>query len=167
MFNHDDTVTGNDQRPEVSHQALNIGRMKSTGGLIKNIQRVIVCWRRQLRGQLGTLCFSAGKRVGRLTERDISQSNTVECRQDRMQTRELRKEFCRFVNTHLQHVSHRLIAKSNAANGLAETKTMTDSTWHDSIRQKTHADIANADSPAFRAASFAGVKAEMPGVQSP
>jgi hypothetical protein len=67
LYNND-RVAGYDKVLQLALEALDIGWMKTGGGLVKDVESVAALGTLELGGQFHTLCFAAGELGSRLAE---------------------------------------------------------------------------------------------------
>src|SRR5689334_17041087 len=75
MFHHDDGIAGVDQPAELYDELLDVSRMQSRGGLVKDVERVAALRPLQLGGKLDPLRLAAGKLRRRLAKSQIAQAD--------------------------------------------------------------------------------------------
>ena len=67
-----------DEGLEHADQSFRVGHMEAGSGLVENVERCAAARFSELVGQLDALCLSARKRVRRLTEMEVAESDVVE-----------------------------------------------------------------------------------------
>ena len=77
MFYHNNGISALSQALQYLNKFMDIGKMKTRCRLIKNIYRLSCAPSRKLRGKLDTLCLTAGKCCGRLTQLYISEPDLI------------------------------------------------------------------------------------------
>ena len=161
VFDHDDAVAAGDELAEMEHQAADVGGVQAAGGFVQQIECVLRRGGGQFGSQFGALGFAAGKGGGGLAERDVAKADIPKRIENSVQFLELREEFGRFINAHVQNVGDGAVSKADRLHGGAEATTVAGGAGDDGVRKEVHANVANTSSPAVAAAAFTGIEAEV------